>query len=398
MREFTQKSDPPVLPQHHLERARQFLWVDEPAQLQELASRLSTESRVAVDLEADSLYRYRERICLVQLCSSGVTALVDTLALGDLQPLRPMLEDASKEKVFHGADYDLRLLKAVAGINPRGVFDTMVAAQCLGVRQLGLSDLLEARLGVRLEKKFQRADWGKRPLPQAMVQYAVEDTCYLLALRDSLACELEARGRMEWARGHFLNLEKIEPLRREPPDALRTHGARQLDDQGRAVLQALLEWREEEARRRDAPVFKILSTETLVLLAKERPRNLQAMLKTSGITRKVLNLWGEALARAIEEGLRRPPIPLPRVPSYRQNPPGSRRRLLALKEIRDQKANQEGLPPGLLCPNSVLQALAITPPGEIQRRMEELLRPWQLGLLGSAFVQALLGGGRKDRG
>lgn len=385
----------------HLElpsaQGSQVLWVEDPGALHELSSRLSRASRVAVDLEADSLYRYRERICLVQLCSFRETALVDALALPDLEPLRPVLEDPSIEKVFHGADYDVRLLKGMAGIHPRGIFDTMVAAQCLGAQRVGLSDLLEVRLGIRLQKKFQRADWGKRPLPEPMITYAVKDTCHLLALRDSLATELEALGRMEWARGQFLTLEGIEPLRREPPDALRTHGARELDDQGRAVLQALLEWREEEARRRDVPVFKVLRTETLVLLARERPLDPDRMLQTSGITRKIFKIWGAGVAQAIQEGLKRPPMPLPRPHRPRPNPPGSRKRFLALKEIRDQRARQEGLAPGILCPNSTLQALAGATSQEVDQRLGELLRPWQRALLEDLFRRALGGHSRKPR-
>lgn len=375
-------------------RRQEILWVDHPTQLKELAERLRVESRLAVDLEADSLYRYRERICLLQICSSRESALIDSLALPDLRPLRPVLENPCVEKVFHGADYDLRLLKG-AGLAPRGIFDTMVAAQCLGAKRLGLSDLLEERLGIRLDKRFQKADWSKRPLPESMVEYAVEDTSHLLALRDSLGMELEALGRLQWAKAHFLDLEKIEPLRREPLSALKTKGARELDGQSRGVLQALLEWREEEARCRDVPVFKVLRTETLVSLAREKPLDLQSLLRIPGITKRVLEMWGEGLLRAVQEGLKRAPISFSGPPGAAHNPPGSRKRFLALKEIRDGAAHREGLHPGVLCPNSLLQALALCQPRDLERRMEELLRPWQRSLLGERFREVLSREGRK---
>lgn len=356
-------------------------------QLEELAFRLRSEPRVAVDLEADSLYRYRERICLIQISSSQGSALIDSLVLKDLSPLKPILEDSCLEKVFHGADYDMRLLKG-AGFNPRGIFDTKLAAECLGIKRLGLSDLLEERLGIRLEKKFQRADWSKRPLPGPMVQYAVGDTCHLLALRDSLAQELEALGRMDWARAHFLELESIEPLRREPPSALKTRGARDLDGQSLGVLQALLEWREEEARRKDLPVFKILQTDTLVSLAREKPLDHKAMLGIPGITKKVLELWGESLLKLIQEALEKAPLPSWNTPRSPQNPPGTRKRFLALKQVRDHLAEKEGLQPGVLCPNSLLRTLAVSQPQDFQSKMKQLLRPWQLKLLGDRFSEA----------
>lgn len=369
--------------------SRSILWVNSRDGLQEVTRGFRRASRVAVDLEADSLYRYKERICLLQLCSNQTVVLVDALALEDLEPLRPILEDPHTEKIFHGADYDLRLLKAEAGIHPRGIFDTMVAAQCLGVDRLGLSDLLETRLGVRLQKGFQKADWGKRPLPDSMVLYAVEDTCHLLALRETLAKELEAVGRMDWASARFLALEAIEPLHRQSPSAFRIPGARNLDDRGRAVLQSLLEWREKEAQRKDVPVFKVVGNDTLLLLARQRPTDPSSLAGTSGITSNMMRSWGHGLLEAIREGTVRRPMAWPEPRRSKPNPPGSKIRFLALKEIRDRKAAQESVTPGVLCPNSSLRALAKAEAHELEERLRELLQPWQHQLLGQAFRQVL---------
>ncbi len=373
---------------------REILWVEDPIALEELVGRLAREARLAVDLEADSLYRYRERICLVQVCSAREVALIDPLALGDLKALRPLLEDPNLEKVFHGADYDMRLLKG-AGFKPRGIFDTMVAARCVGAKRLGLSDLLEERLGIRLEKRFQRADWSRRPLPAPMLDYAVRDSCYLLALRDSLASELQTLGRMELARAHFLALEKIEPLRRNPPNAMKIPGARKLDHRSLAALQALLEWREQQAREKDVPVFKILPSETLLALAREKPSDLKSLLGIPGITKKVAELWAEGLLRALQEGLKRDPFVVLEPPKASQNPPGSRNRFMALKQIRDQRAKEEGLDPGILCPNSLLKALASSEPRHLNQTWEELLTAWQQRLLGEKFQQVLSGSTHK---
>jgi ribonuclease D len=359
------------------------LWIDGLEDLERFVRTLRDQPRVAMDIEADSMYRYQERICLLQLSCPLGDAVVDPLALPHIDPLLRVLEDPGIEKVFHGADYDVRLLKGLAGIHPVAIFDTMVAARMLGLRRLGLADLLQERFGVRLDKRFQRADWGRRPLPSGMLRYAAEDTRHLLALRDALAEELQAEGRLEWARQEFLALAQVEPVPRIPPHALRVVGARNLDDRGRAALQALLDWRETEAERRDIPTFKVLGTSVLVELAKESPTSSEGMLRIQGITRKVLRLWGDGILAAIEQGLAGGPLPwrAPRPRRPRKIHPRSSERFLRLKAIRDRRAEEMGMDPGLLCPNSSLKALASSLPADIGARLSEVLKEWQRQIL-----------------
>jgi ribonuclease D len=368
-----------------------YRWIDQREELEGLADALVRQPRVALDLEADSLYRYRERICLIQVSSPAGDAIVDALTLPSLDPLRPLLEDPAVEKIFHGADYDLRLLKGGMPVRPSNLFDTMIAAQILGLPRLGLSSLLEERFGVRLEKRFQRADWGKRPLPEPMIRYALEDTRHLLRLRDALGRELEEKGRLGWAREEFDALARLEPIPRVPPDALQVHGARTLDDQGRAVLQALLEWREEEARRLDLPVFKVMGSSTLLDLARHCPSTPDETLGISGITRKVVRLRGEGLTAAIARGLAASPLPwrFTRPRRRTRSHPRIDERYQAVKAIRDDLAKDLDMDPGILCPNGALKALAAALPGELETRIADTLKVWQAGLLGEAFARAL---------
>jgi ribonuclease D len=370
---------------------RAHRWIDGVQGLESWVQALRENRQVALDLEADSLYRYRERICLVQTSSPSGDAIIDPLALPGLDPLRPLLEDPNVEKVFHGADYDLRLLKGAMAVRPANLFDTMVAAQILGVPRLGLANLLEERFGIRLEKRFQRADWGKRPLPEAMIRYALEDTRHLLRLRDALGKELEAKGRLRWVREEFEALTRLEPVPRTYPDALQVPGAKTLDDRGRAVLQALLEWREEEARRLDLPVFKVMGTATLLELARQRPSAMEEMLGTPGMTRKVLRLRGEGLAEAVARGSAAPPIPWRSTRPHRRTRknPRADERYAAVKALRDDLAAKLGMDPGILCPNGALKALAGAPSGDLHKRIRECLKAWQQELLAEDFARAL---------
>ena len=168
-----------------------------------LLAELGRPGRLAVDTEAASYHRYSDSICLVQLSTATITAVIDILRAPDLSGLGTVLADPTVESVFHDADYDLRLLDRDHGVRIARLFDTRVAAQLLGEPGIGLAALLEKYQGIALDKKFQRADWSKRPLEPGMLEYAAADTHHLLALRDLLAEKLRDAGRLEWAEEEF---------------------------------------------------------------------------------------------------------------------------------------------------------------------------------------------------
>ncbi len=370
-----------------------YRWVKGEEGLKEAVSSLLREPRVAIDMEADSLYRYEERICLIQISSRDEDWLIDALAIRNLEPLRPLLEDQDVEKVFHGADYDIRLLKRCAGIQPRPIFDTMVAAQLVGAPRVGLSDLLMERFGLELEKRFQKANWGRRPLPEAMIRYALEDTRHLLRLREALWVELQALGRTEWARRQFRALVEVMPTPRTPPDALRVPGCRDLDDRGRAVLQALLDWREEVARARDVPPFKVMGTEALLALARRAETQALDLKGVPGLSPRLIATLGEGIREAIRRGYQAHPIPwsLARRSRPAKPPRGGRRRFMLLKAVRDRRARELGLDPGVLCPNTTLKELALSAPEGLEASLDRALRDWQREILAEDLVKALLG-------
>ena len=370
---------------------RPYRWIDRIEDLEDFLSELKGHSQVAMDLEADSLYRYRERICLIQITCGERNGIVDPLAFCDLEPLYRLLEDPSVEKVFHGADYDMRLLKAQDGCSPRNLFDTMVGAQLLGIKQLGLSDLLSSRLGIQVEKAFQRADWGKRPISPEMIRYAVQDTCFLIDLKKDIEEDLISKGRLDWAKEEFESLLQVKPICRGTPDALKVTGSRALDDRGRAVLQTLLEWRDCEARKLDVPPFKVMGTGTLLEVADTRPSAPDELGRIKGITAKVIRIRGKAILDAVKQGIDADPIPYKKKKKSpnKKKRSGSNRRLLSLKAVRDRYAEKLDMDPGVVCSNAVLKVLASTMPERIETHVRESLKTWQIEVLGEDLLEVL---------
>src|SRR5262249_11498738 len=167
-------------------------------QLAELITRVTPHHRVALDTEADSLHCYREKLCLLQISIPKRDVIVDPLAKIDLAPLREALAD--KEVVLHGADYDLRLLRRNLNFVPTRIFDTVIAARMIGIREFSLAALVKRFFEIDLAKGSQKANWAQRPLSEKMAEYAINDTRYLLPLAERLEAELESRGRTKWFR------------------------------------------------------------------------------------------------------------------------------------------------------------------------------------------------------
>src|SRR4051812_13781153 len=234
-------------------QAQQVRLIQSQAELDRLLQQLSQEPLLAVDTEAASFHRFRDRVYLLQLSSRQETAIVDPLAVSNLDSFGAVLADPAVEIVFHDADYDLRLLSQEYGFRATNLFDTRIAAQLLNEPGVGLAALLEKYLGVRLDKRYQRADWSARPLSREMLEYAAADTLHLLALRDILQSQLRERGRREWAEEEFalLSAARRTPAEPDEPGYLRLKGAKALKARALAVPRELPQWREREGRREE---------------------------------------------------------------------------------------------------------------------------------------------------
>lgn len=367
--------------------------IQSQAELEALFARLRGAPLLAVDTEAASFHRFLDRVYLLQISSRDETAVVDPLAVRSLAPLAETLADPATEIVFHDADYDLRLLDREYGIRATNIFDTRVAAQLLNEPGVGLAALLEKYLGVRLDKRFQRADWSARPLLPEMLEYAASDTRSLPGLRDILKGQLETRGRLAWAEEEFTLLDGI---RWSPPDGepgfLRLKGAKALKGRELAILRELYEWREGVAQETDRATFRILGNEPMFTMSRQPPADVAALKAIRGLGGEQAERRGLDILAAVKRGLEIPDRDLPRVerPPRRAYDPAFEARMERLKSVRNQLATRLELAPGVLCPNGTLEAIARSNPATLEglAPLPEL-RQWQLREIGGDLLAAL---------
>ncbi len=363
-------------------------------ELRTLMRRVGRESLVAMDTEAASFHRFVDRIYLIQLSTSRETAIIDPLTVEDVTTLGAVLADPAIEVVFHDADYDLRILDRDYGFHARRLFDTRVAAQLLGEPAVGLAALLEKHVGVAVDKKYQRADWSRRPLPPEMLEYAATDTSHLLALRERLRAELEARGRLSWAEEEFARLEGVRwnPVEANGGAFLRVKGARRLSRRGLAVLRELVPWREAIAAELDRASFRVVSNDALLALSAAPPHSAEELSQVKGLSPRLVVERGASLLTVIARGLAVPDKDLPRFPraARRAPDPAFDQAVDRLKRVRNQMAERLNLDPGVLCPNGTLEAVARARPAtrDALRDVPEL-RQWQMETLGAEFLSAL---------
>jgi ribonuclease D len=375
-----------------LDSSLQPILVSTPVALRDMLDRLLAEPAVAVDTESNSLYAYRERVCLIQFSVPGRDYVLDPFAFDDLAGLAELFASPSIEKVFHAAEYDLIGLKRDYDFDFANLFDTMLASRMLGRKRFGLASLLQQHFGVSADKRLQRYDWGRRPLAPRAIAYAALDTHYLLPLRDILAAELRARNRWTEAQQRFRRLTRVElPDRSFDPDGFwRLHGARDLDPAGRAVLRELYLWRDRQAQHLNRPVVKVVPNELLVRLSQVRPRSFAEVFRVPGMSPYLARRYGRDLLAAIRHG-RHAPIPQPPpVDTSRRPDPITTVRFEALRAWRKAKAEQRNVEPDMILSNAALWTLARRPPDNPQAlRAIPTLDPWQVDAFGAELVALL---------
>lgn len=331
--------------------------VDSEEKLAGYLPSLRSASWVAVDTEADSLHAYPEKVCLIQISTRSGDKLVDPLAGVNLEPMLKAL--SGHELIMHGADYDLRLLQKHHEFVPAAIFDTMLAARLLGVRQFGLSSLVENYLGVKLEKGPQKANWALRPLSERMERYARNDTHYLKPLADRLRPDLEAKGRLSWHQECCARLI-TESTRQRPADmdsVWRVKGSHLLGRPALAILRELWRWRETEALAANKPPFFVMSHDALVEVAAAAAtaRPVDPFLPKHFSERR-----RKGLTRAIASGLGLAPEEHPKILRTvgRRPSEAERRRFLELQKRRDARALELGIDPTLIASRATLSDLA----------------------------------------
>jgi ribonuclease D len=368
-------------------------YLDTVQQVDQFLSEIAHVKELALDTEGASFHRFLDRIYLLQLSTPERSAIIDPLPIGAPKKLGELLQDNSVEVVFHDADYDLRLLHQDYGWHVTNIFDTRIAAQLLGIKSFGLAALLEQFFDVKLDKKHQRADWSMRPLTPDMLDYAAQDTRYLLQLRDHMKSELEQRGRWSWAKEEFARLEGTRWEAEQSMEGfLRLKGARDLSRRELAVLREVANWRDSVAAQLDRATFRVMGNEVLLELARRAPRNVSELAAIKGVPKGMLERAGQDIVAAVIHGMEVPEAELPKFPrGQRWNKDRDfDDRVARLKAVRDATAARLELDPGVLCSRERLENVARSGAGSVEDLSSVPdLRRWQIEEMGEGFIRAL---------
>lgn len=359
---------------------------------------LAGASSVALDCEAAGFHRYSDRLCLLQLSTPGETFVLDPLAIDPAPCLKPFLEDPGHRVFMHGGAYDLRLLARDLGITVVNPADTQVAASLLGEAAVGLQALLERHLGVRVSKRFQRADWARRPLPREMIDYAAGDTRHLHRLIAILEGELDRRGRLHWAEEEYRRLAASaadahddEPA---PDPVTRFKHARKMDDRSVTALREVIAWRDRIARAQDRAPFRVVSDAALAEVVGGHPASIGALAAVKGFPARLARTRGRSLLDILVRVDRLPvselsPYPPPTRRGTRPTPE-EEAAFESLKEVRNNAAGRLALERGRMMPNHVLRRVASARPqsGDELRAIPGV-RWWQVETIGEELLATL---------
>lgn len=374
--------------------------IDRSENLTPLLDDLANVTSVAVDTESNSLYAYYERVCLIQFSTPSADYLVDPLAIPahEIRRLAPCFADARIQKVFHAAEYDLIVLSRDFGFHFRNLFDTMWAACIVGREEVGLGSLLQVEFNLTLDKRYQKADWGQRPLPEKQREYAMQDTHYLLALRDRLEEELERCGRKSLAEEDFTRFCKIDGREKNEStyaDGIAASVAQEvtrhkLNMSQAAVLEELYLYRDEIGRSRNRPPFKIMPERMLLALAQGSPQEASQLRAISGINERLAKRYADGLVKAVRRGLKKaaPSSKPPKHSAWRDE--AYQNRLGALKEWRKTTAAKMGVKSDVVLARPLMEHIAYQPPPSLNE-LQVILHdsPWRMANFGPQIMAVL---------
>jgi ribonuclease D len=346
--------------------------------LEEIVEDFKKCTRLALDIESNGFYAYRERVCLLQITAGTEDYIVDPIAVSDLSCLGPLLRDPNIEKIFHAGEYDVLCLKRDYGFTFNNLFDTMIASRLLGVKELGLAALIDRHFGLKLSKKLQRADWGLRPLTTAQIRYAQMDTHFLVALADILLEQLRIKGRVEDAAEAFRELTKVEPNTKvfDPEGYWRLAARKNLTGPQISCLKEIYHFREEQAASRDKAHFRVMPDDLMLRIATALPQTMDELGQVRGMTPYLISKFGHALLKAVIRGMAsEPPSQEPR-PRVRKD----MRELKVFEELRQWRKTQaaaEGVEPVVILSSEVLREIArlsLEPGADPLKNLSELKR------------------------
>ncbi|MGZ8136100.1 MAG: ribonuclease D [Methylococcaceae bacterium] len=365
-------------------------YINTPEQLAELCEQIKKESWLALDTEFLREKTYYPKFCLLQIATPKWVACIDPIALPELDDLFEALYNPAIVKVFHSCRQDLEIFYQVTGKLPKPIFDTQVAAPLLGFQDNpGYAMLVSSFLNVNLNKAHTRADWSKRPLTEAQIEYAADDVIYLCQIYQIIVQKLAELGRTDWLKQDFAELSNPALYEVVPEKAwLKIKGKNKLTGKQLSIVQALAEWREKVAQSEDRPKSWLLRDELLFDLAKLQPETLSDLGGVRGISERVVHRYGKELCQLIGAAKNRAPIPLNekgRPVKKTQQQEAILDILTALVRIR---AEENSLNPTILASRKDLEVLLFNEGDEDEC---PLLHGWRFAMAGKELVGLLKG-------
>jgi len=370
-----------------------YRMIDSPLGLEHCLKKLENEKSIAVDVESDSLYHFQERVCLIQISTSDKIFIIDPLTIKEVSSLKPLFFRKDIRKIFHGADYDIRSLYRDFGIEINTLFDTQLAAMFLGINETSLEALIQDRFHIHLNKKYQKKDWSKRPLPDEMLSYAAMDAMYLLPLSEQLSMALKRMNRLYWVEEEAELLSRVRPATmNRNPLFLKFKGAGKLSPRSLAVLESLLSYRKKIAEKRDKPLYKIIGNSALIKIAVTLPSDMNSLGASGALSQKQIHMYGNDMMAAVQHVLKIPKGDLPAYPRKKRPvyQPGVAKRIKALKSWRDTRAIALKLNPALVFSNALIRTLATQHP-ETMKDLSNIngIKKWQVAEFSEEILHVL---------
>lgn len=376
------------------EKSLPVLWVDSNHAFTTAVEILNKAPWIAVDVEADAMYHYPEKVCLLQMATDTHAILIDTLAISDVAPIAPLFENPDVLKIFHGGDFDVRSLYRDFHIIVNNLFDTQIACRFLGEAETGLESLLRNYFEIQVDKKYQKSDWSERPLSEEMKQYAIGDVIYLRVLQEILTKKLIEKDRLFWVAEEFERQANVRPQEDEGDYLfLRFKGAGRLKPRELALLEQLLCWRQETALKTDRPPYKIVGNETLMKLVTRPPLNRTSLKQSHILGEKQEERWGQEIVETI---LKARNIPSSNWPVYPRHPRKTvtvkaKQRGEKLKKWRDETAVKLEISDASVVANKFTLAKIAELDVVNRKALQEIpgIRDWQIRVFGDEWIRLL---------
>ena len=363
-------------------------YINTPEQLVTLCAQIRKESWLALDTEFLREKTYYPKFCLLQIATPEWVACIDPIALSDMSELYEALENPAIVKVFHSCRQDLEIFHQATGKLPGPIFDTQIAAPLLGFQDNpGYAMLVSSLLSVNLNKAHTRADWSKRPLTEAELEYAADDVIYLCQIYQIMVQKLTALGRIDWLKNDFAELTNPALYTVDPEKAwFKIKGKNKLTGKQLSIIQTLAEWREKTAQAEDRPKSWLLRDELLFDLAKLQPETVPELANVRGINERAVNRYGKELCQLITAAKNRPPLPLNEKDRSAKKTQQQEAILDILTALVRVRAEENALNPTILASRKDLEELLSNGDDECP-----LLHGWRYTMAGKELVGLIKG-------